>query len=168
MAPYNEIVDNEIQMAKSRGVHFSAKAVETIRFKRKGRVIKQAGDLKERFKSEKPIPIDSVVLELIAIKKTTIRALNWDWDDKEGGWPFALPRDVYRQITISGDSIKNDYLKEILTEYESIFKDEWDDWDSIRVSGLSDKYYARYSMQRRFREIFLELDHLNDKLKKGR
>ena len=168
MAPYNEIVDNEIQLAESKGIHFSAKAVETIRFSRKERVIKQVIDLKERFKSEKPIQTDSVVLELITIKKATTYALHGTWDDKEGRWPFALPRDVYRQIIITDDSIKKEYLKAILTEYESICKDDWDDWDMIQQSDLSDKYLARSSMQRLYEEIFLELEHFKNKLKKGR
>lgn len=167
MAPYNQIVDNELRIAQSKGLQLSSKAVETIRFNRKERVIKQAKDLKDRFKSEKPIPADSVVLELIAIKKTTIRTLNGDWDDKSGRWPFALPRDVYRQIEISDDSVKKDYLLEILTEYESIFTDDWEDWNSLSESGLSDKYYNRSSMQRWYTEIFLELKHIKEKLKEG-
>jgi hypothetical protein len=168
MTPYNQIVDNEIKKAQSKGLQFSVKAIETIRFNRKERVIKQAKELKERFTSENPIPTDSVVLELIAIKKTTIRSLDSkDWDDKTGCWPFALPRDVYRQIKISDDSIKNNYLREILTEYESIFKEDWDDWDKSREIGFSDKYSNRFSMQRWYMEIFLELQHFKDKLKEG-
>ncbi|HMR56238.1 MAG TPA: hypothetical protein PKC10_02910 [Cyclobacteriaceae bacterium] len=157
MAPYNQIVDNEIEKAQSKELQFSEKAVETIRFNRKERVVKQAKALKERFTSKTPIPTDSVVLELIAIKKTTIRALDSkNWNDKTGNWPFALPKDVYRQISISDDSTKNDYLREILTEYESIFKD---DWDMVRESGLSDKYFNRTFIQRWYKEIFLELQH---------
>jgi len=168
MTPYNQIVDNEIKKAQSKGLQFSVKAVETIRFNRKERVIKQAKKLKERFTSENPVPTDSVVLELIAIKKTTIRSLDSkDWDDKTGRWPFALPRDVYRQIKISDDSIKNNYLREILTEYESIFKEDWDDWDKSREIGLSDKYSNRFSIQRWYMEIFLELQHFKDELKEG-
>ncbi|MCC6834091.1 MAG: hypothetical protein IT213_03820 [Cytophagales bacterium] len=157
MAPYNQIVDNEIEKAQSKELQFSEKAVETIRFNRKERVVKQAKALKERFTSKTPIPTDSVVLELIAIKKTTIRALDSkNWNDKTGNWPFALPKDVYRQISISDDSTKNDYLREILTEYESIFKD---DWDMVRESGLWDKYFNRTFIQRWYKEIFLELQH---------
>jgi hypothetical protein len=167
MAPYNQIVDKEILTAQSKGLKFSPKAIETIRFNRKERVIQQAKELKNRFKSEKPIPADSVVLQLIAIKKTSIRSLDGDWDDKTGRWPFALPRDVYRQIKISNDSIKRDYLTEILTEYEHIFKDDWEDWDKMRESGLPDKYYNRSSIQRWYAEIFLELQHYKEKLKGG-
>jgi len=167
MAPYNQIVDNEIEKAQSKGLRFSVKAVETIRFNRKERVVKQAKDLKERFKSNKPISTDSVVLELIAIKKTAVRTLDGDWDDKAGRWPFALPRDVYRQIKINDDSVRIDYLMEILTEYESIFKDDWEDWDRIMESGLSDKYFNRSSIQRWDAEIFLELKHFKDKINEG-
>ena len=162
MAPYNQIVDNEIQTAKSKGVNFSSRAVEIIRFNRKESVFKQVSNLKERFKNEKPIPTDTVVLELIAIKKTTTWALNGNWEGKARLWPFALPRDVYKQILISDDSIKNDYLKEIFTEYESIFKD---DWDNIQKNRLFDKYFARSLMQRRYGEIFLELEYFKNKLK---
>jgi len=104
MAPYNQIVDNEIKKARSKGLRFSVKAVETIRFNRKERVIKQAKDLKERFKSEKPVSTDSVVLELIAIKKTTIRSLDGDWDDKAGDGHL-----LYREMFI-------DKLKLMMTQ----------------------------------------------------
>jgi hypothetical protein len=166
MALYNQIVDSEIRTAQLKGLQLSPKAVATIRFNRKERVIKQAKNLKERFKSEKPIPTDSVILELIAIKKTTIRALEGTWDDKRGRWPFALPRDVYRQIEISDDSVKNDYLMEILIGYESIFTDDWD-WNILIERGLLDKYYNRYSMQQYYTGIFLELKSINERIKKN-
>lgn len=168
MTPYNQIVDNEIKMAESNGIKFSTKAVETIRFNRRERVIDQARGLKERFKSEKPVSTDTVVLELIAIKKSTIRSLNTkDWHDKAGQWPFVLPRDVYRQIKISNDSIKTDYLREILTEYESIFKDDWTNWETVRASAIPEKCFNRTSLQHRYKEIFLELLYFKDKLEEG-
>lgn len=167
MSPYNQIVDIELRTAQTKGLQLSPKAVETIRFNRKERVIKQSKDLKNRFKSEKPIPVDSVVLELIAVKKSTIRALNGDWADKFGRWPFALPRDVCRQIEISNDSIKTEYLLEILKEYESIFTDDWEDWNSLSENGLWDKYHNRSSMQRWYPDILSDLKHIKEKLKKG-
>ena len=110
MAPYNQIVDNEISKGQSKGIQFSGQAIETIRFNRKERVVRQARALKNRFASALPIPTDRVVLELIAIKKTAINSLaTKDWNDKSGRWPFALPRDVYRQIEISNDSVRDNY-----------------------------------------------------------
>ena len=57
----------------------------------------------------------------------------------------------------------------ILTEYESIFKDDWHSWDKLKrmeESGLSDKYFTRSSMQHWFTEIYIELEHLKERQKK--
>jgi hypothetical protein len=161
MKPYNKIVDDELKKARTKGLAFSEQAINTLRFNKKERVFEQVERLKERFKSKTPVPIDTVVLELILIKKSTIRFLNTsDWNDKEKFWPFALPRDVYQQIQVSHDSTKNAYLKEILAEYESIFNDDWENWDQISASGLHDKYFNRASMKRWLKVINSELQQL--------
>jgi hypothetical protein len=163
MTPYNQIVDNEIDRAQSKGLEISPIAIETIRFNRKEGVIKQAKALKGRFKSEKPIPVDTVILELIAIKKTSVRALDGHWNDERERWPFALPGDVYRHMTISDDSVKNSYLTEILLEYESIFVDDREGRDHQRERGLSGKYFNRSSMRRWYPEVFYDLYMLRKK-----
>jgi hypothetical protein len=169
MAPYDKIVDTELEKAHAKGIKFSSLAIETVKFNKRERLLIQAKELKNRFKSETPIPIDSVVLELILIKKSTVRFLNTeDWDKKTNLWPFALPRNIYRQIEMSNDSIKNNYLKAILAEYESIFKDDWDSWEEARDSGLSEKYAVRHWMQYWYSEIYLEVVHFKDKLKESR
>lgn len=133
------------------------------------RVLEQAAHLKERFKSERPVTPDTVVLELIAIKKTTIRSLNAkDWDDKTGRWPFALPRDVYRQIQISDDTIKDEYLIEIMVEYENIFKEDPYRWNRPGAIELSDKHVNRSRMKDWYTEIFLELQHYKSLLRNGK
>jgi hypothetical protein len=165
MRPYNEIVDNEIKKAASKGIKISPGAVETIRFNKKERVLRQAKNLKERFRSARPVPTDTVVLELIAVKKSTIRELDViDWQDQAARWPFALPRDVFRQIKMGEDSIKNRYLREIWSEYESIFRENWEDLETIDQSEIPDKCFNRSSMQRRYQKIFFELQHFQGEL----
>lgn len=157
MAPYNKIVDDEIEKAKSKGILFSDLAVDYVRHNKSGKVSTIAMALKERFKSKVPIPIDSVVLELMLVKKTTIRHLNTeDWTVEENRWPFALPRDIYAQFKASNDTIKNQYLLEILHEYEHIFKD---DWDNMEDEGLSDKFFCRSSIQNRYFVISHQVSH---------
>jgi hypothetical protein len=164
MAPYNQIVDNEIKRANSKGITFSNQAIETIRFNKKERVLRQANNLKNRFKSKTPIPTDSVVLELILVKKTTIRvSYNSKSENEAELWPFALPRHIYRQIQLTDDSIKIAYLKEILQEYDSIFKTEW---DFMEDNGLSDRESTRSSLSHWYGETAFELLYFNDKLKK--
>lgn len=166
MTPYNEIVDSEIRRANSKGIEFSKRAIETIRFNKKKRVIEQVTELKNRFKSDRPIPTDSVVLELILVKKTTVRFSEIrDWDNKANLWPFALPRHIYKQLTISNDSVKNDYLREILIEYDSIFNDDRDNWERTNEDGLSDRDHYRFTIRRVYKEINSELIYYNKKLK---
>lgn len=164
MTPYNDIVDREIERANLKGIEFSNQAIETIRFNKKERVLVQADNLKDRFKSKKPIPTDTVILELILIKKSTIRGSFKNRSEKEAErWPFALPRHIYQQIELTNDSIKIGYLKEILQEYDSIFKTERDFMNDF---GLSDKESARFTLNRWYGEIAFELLYFNDKLKK--
>jgi hypothetical protein len=164
MAPYNQIVDNEIKRANSKGITFSNQAIETIRFNKKERALRQANNLKNRFKSKTPIPTDSVVLELILVKKTTIRvSYNSKSENEAELWPFALPRHIYRQIQLTDDSIKIEYLKEILQEYDIIFKTEW---DFMEDNGLSDRESTRSSLSHWYGETAFELLYFNDKLKK--
>lgn len=160
MAPYHKIVDDEIKGAQNKGIIFSDSAISTVKLYRNERVENMAMQLKERFKSVKPISIDSVVLELILVKKTTLRSLKTDdWTNESSRWPYALPRDVYAQLKLSDDSIKNSYLKEILIEYESIFKDEWD----IGSEGvLAEKYHSRYSIQNRYFQLHFEVLNIKD------
>jgi len=166
MAPYNQIVDNEIQRANSKGITFSNEAIETIRFNKKERVLIQANNLKSRFKSITSIPTDTVVLELILVKKSTIRTSYKSLSMNEANcWPYALPRHIYQQIQLTDDSIKIEYLREILQEYDSIFKTEWDFMESY---GLSDRNETRSTLSRWYGEIAFELIYFNNKLKEER
>lgn len=160
MAPYDKIVSDEIKVARSKGIVFSDSAVTTVGLYRNERIEDMAMQLKKRFESVKPISTDSVVLELILVKKTTLRFLKTDdWTNESSRWPYALPRDIYRQLKLSDDSIKDSYLKEILAEYESMFKDEWD----MGAEGvLSDKYYSRHSIQNRYFQLRFEVLHVNE------
>lgn len=158
--PYTRIVDNEINRAKLNGIHIADRAIDPLRVNMKQRVHDQAKDLKDRFESRIPVPIDTVVIELIHAKKTTIRYLNTgDWSDTQALWPFANPRNVYQQIELTQDSLKIMYLKELIKEFNDIFSQE-DPWKMDLNDGLDDKYYNRLFMQRRYRDIKKELDDL--------
>src|SRR5690606_29195598 len=65
MSPYNKIVDDEVVLACSKGILISEKAIETVRYNRKERVLLLATTLKNRFSQDAPVPPDSIVLELI-------------------------------------------------------------------------------------------------------
>jgi hypothetical protein len=166
-APYHKIIDNELEQAKSNGITIPPKIIETLRFNGKQRVVELAKDLKSKFKKDKSIPTDLVVAELILIKKTTLRSVdNGHRDDQEKMWPFALPKDVYRQVTLDNDSVKTKYLKEILLEFSKIFKEqEKEPWEVGEADGLSDKYYNRRTMQWWYRDIKSETDKYVDSLK---
>lgn len=166
-APYHKIVENEVERAKDNGITISPQTIETLRFIGKQRVVDLSKNVKSKFKNANPIPTDLVVVELILVKKTTLRSVdNAHRDDQEKMWPFALPRDVYRQVTLANDSVKTKYLKEILQEFSDIFKDqEKEPWELGETDGLNDKYYNRRFMQWWYKDIKLETDKYMDSLK---
>lgn len=165
-APFNNIVDSEIMRAKSNGVTISPQTVETLRFKRKQRVINLASLLKDSFKQEKSISTDLIVVELILMKKTTLRLINnSNRENEEEVWPYVLPKDVYRQIMLSNDSIKTHYLKEILLEINDIFKrQEKEPWELGEQDGLYDKYENRSFMQWWYKDIEVQAGKYRDSL----
>lgn len=165
--PYHQIVDEEVARAKSNGISINPETIEILRFRGKQRVIDQAKVLKKTFKRKETVPTDFIVVELIQIKKSTLRFVdNFAREDQERMWPFALPRDVYRQMTLSNDSVRTQYLREILIEFGVIFTEQEEDpWTLGEKDGLSDKYQNRRSMRWMYRDIKLETDKYLDSLK---
>lgn len=145
LAPYRQIVNEETAKARSKGVVFSPLAIEAIMYNTKDRSIKQMIVLKSRFAVNRPVPADSVVLELIIVKKTPVLRLPETQCYDDLCWPFALPRHVYRQLKMATDPIARKYLKEILIEYNQIFNTE--NTDAELEDGLWQKYANRDRMQ---------------------
>lgn len=166
-APYHKIVDSEVARAKDKGIKINPETIEILRFRGKQRVIDKAKSLKQNFKSKDPIPTDLIIAELILVKKTTLRFVdNSAREDQEKMWPFALPRDVFKQMTLSNDTTRAQYLKEILKEYQDIFAEKEDEpWQLGEKDGLTDKYQNRFSMKWWYRDIELETDKYLDSLK---
>jgi hypothetical protein len=166
-APYQKIVDAEVARASDNGISINPETIEIVRFKGKQRVIDLAKTLKEDFKSSEPVPANSIVVELILIKKSTFRFVdNTDREDREKMWPFALPRDVYRQMTLSDDSVRNQYLREIMAEFSDIFREnDKEPWGLGEMDGLTDKYENRQFMNRWYHDIEVELGKYLDILK---
>ncbi len=166
-APYHKIVDSEVVRARNNGINIEPETIEILRFRGKQRVIDQAKLLKRSFKSKEIIPTELIAIELILIKKSTLKYIpNTDRDDQENMWPFVLPRDVYTQVTLSKDSVRTQYLKEILIEFKDIFAEqEKDPWELGEKDGLYEKYQNRYSMKWWYRDIELETDKYLDSLK---
>ena len=166
-APYHKIVDFEVARARDKGIKITPETIEILRFRGKQRVIDKAKSLKQNFKSREPITTDLIVAELILVKKTTIRSVDISHrGDQEKSWPFALPRDVYRQIRLSDDSVRTQYLKEMLSEFKDIFTDnEKESWELGEKDGLTDKYQNRFSMKWWYKDIELETDKYLDSLK---
>jgi hypothetical protein len=163
-APYNAIVDAEIRRAHTQGISLPPEAIATLRLKYRNSVYELAQALKQAFKSPNSLSADSLVMELILVKRTTIhRHPSLDWDDPESLWPFALPGDVYHQLKLSRDSIKTAYLQELLHEYQVLFKavDPWDTEDG----GMGPEAFNRYIIQRRYKKIAAETTYYLDLLK---
>ena len=154
-APYDAIVHQELKRAHDNGIRITPDAAGTLKLKYRQSVHDLARSLKERFKSEKPVSADSVVMELILLKRGTIwRLIPSDWDDPEDLWPFVLPRDVYHQIQLSSDPVKTAYLRELLLEFKSIFRPE-DPWEAPG-EALEYNYHHRQFMQDLYPEIEAE------------
>lgn len=152
MSPYNKIVDDEIALAHSKGILISEKAIETVRFNRKERVLLLATNLKNRFSQDAPVPTDSIVLELILIRKNTIPYL--PGTNAHEQWPFALPQDVVRQIQLSDDTVRNGYLTQIIETYQSYT----DPQTEILIFERGD--FRSVRLARHYREMIFE-DSLN-------
>ncbi|MBZ0247205.1 MAG: hypothetical protein K8H85_14795 [Cyclobacteriaceae bacterium] len=165
--PYHQIVDSEVVRARSNGINIDPKTIEILRFRGKQRVIDQAKLLKRSFKSKNIVPLELVVVELILIKKSNLKYIpNTDRGDLESMWPFVLPRDVYKQVTLSTDSVRTQYLIEILTEFKDIFTEqEMEPWELGEKDGLYEKYQNRFSMKWRYEDISLETNKYMDSLK---
>lgn len=165
-APYRQLVDHELERAQAYGIQVSEEAVDILYLNHKARVTDQAKELKDSFKSEKPLALETAVLELILVKKNTILVLDGDRDDPQVRWPYALPSDIYRQLLISENPLMQEYLIKILAAYQSIFNDQQENWDEIYQRGLVEKHTTRLYMRRMYAEISLELDFFLDLLEK--
>jgi hypothetical protein len=159
ISSYNKIVDAEIKRAALNGINIPEKTIEILRFNKKQRVVDLAQLVKHQFKSQKPISTDKIVIELILVKKSTIRFINsLDSEYLEQSWPFALPRDVNNQMMKNGDSLRTQYLKEIMLEYKEIFKEEQESWELAKTDELNDKYENRWFMRRWYKDIKKEME----------
>jgi hypothetical protein len=160
ISPYNKIVDSEIERATLNGIIIPNKTISTLRFIKKQRLVDLAKQVKHEFKSKKPISTDRIVIELILVKKSTISSINSrDREDREQSWPFALPSDIYNQMAKSSDSLRTQYLKEIMFEYKEIFKNEQKEpWELGEIDGLLEKYENRWFMRRWYKDIKKETE----------
>lgn len=167
IAPYSQIVDKEVQRAKSNGVFLDDQTIETLKFLHKQRVVDRARFLKRSFESEHAVSITKIVEELILIKKSTLSFVGYNnGTDQKEAWPFVLPRDVYRQLTLSDDSLRSQYLKEIMLELQDIFlKPEGEPTALEGKDGLYEKYANRSFMQLWYKDVERDVNSYADSLK---
>jgi hypothetical protein len=161
-APYQQIVDTELSKARAQGIELDSSLIEILNFNTKERVVSMAKQLKKDFQSPNSIPPDKLVAELILIKKSFVRVLpSTDRENERACWPFALPSDVYHQLTLTNDPLKKQYLHQILAEQCSIFMEYIDPpWIDSQFSGLEMKYRNREAMNWRYRKIESEIDSI--------
>lgn len=153
-APYDRIVNEEVTRARNHGIEISGKDIEVLRLNGRRRVLEMALVLKHRFGSRVPIQTADVVKELVLVRKTTFSSIGQD-----DNWPFPYPFIVYEQMKLSQDSLKFEYLREILEEYRVILNQtEEEQWNLTDQDGLYLKYGNRAYIQRRRPDLTQQVD----------
>lgn len=119
-----DYIDSEFDKAKKMGVFFSDTTKQILRKKYAERTTELVLSLKYAFQSEKVVPLDTLILEKIAIHNMNKHSLYFDVRNqhRDRNWPYALPEDVYKQILKHDiDSKETTLLFEILSEQISLF-----------------------------------------------
>ncbi len=161
-APYQQMVYTELSKARAQGIELDSSLIEVLNFNTKERVVRLAKQLKKDFQSPNSIPTHKLVAELILIRKSFVRELpSSDWENEQACWPYALPRDVYHQLSLTNDPLKKQYLQQILAEECSLFiKFSDPSWVDYEFNGLEIKYRNREAMSWRYRKIESEIDSM--------
>lgn len=119
-AEYRQTVNKIIEEASVDGVSIDHVTKELLHHNQNRSVIELAVGLKKAFSSDHPVATDSIIMELVLIRKLILSRLVGP-PSEESRWPFVLPRDVHRQMGMSEDSVRIKYLKAIMDEYHKLF-----------------------------------------------
>uniref|UniRef100_UPI003217AE59 hypothetical protein n=1 Tax=uncultured Draconibacterium sp. TaxID=1573823 RepID=UPI003217AE59 len=153
-----EFTDNEIRKAKQLGILISDSTELILQKIYAERTTNLVGQLKEAFKTNGKVSLDTLVLEKIVIHNRNEKQTTWyrTIDSTEQNWSYALPEEVYFQILKHPvNSPETKLLFEILSEQVSIFKTKDIDWMEFHKYSYVEKerYYFKKNILRKTETI---------------
>ncbi len=153
-----EFIDNEIHNANQIGINISDSTKLVLQKKYAERTTNLVAQLKEAFKTNSKVPLETLILEKIVIHNRNELQYTWhrNIDSTEQNWSYALPEEIYFQI-LKHDikSPETKILFEILSEQISIFTAKDIDWmEHGNYSHLErEKYYFKRAILRKTETI---------------
>ena len=139
-----DYIDSEFEDAKKHDVLFNDSTKLILRKKYAERTTNLVLELQQAFVKDKLVPLDTLILEKIAIHNLNSHGLFFSGrnQDIDKNWPYALPENIYKQILIHDiDSKETEVLFEILSEQVSLFSAPEIKWDECEK-------YTKYEMER--------------------
>jgi len=165
-----DYIDSEFDKAKKLGIFFSDTTKQILNKKNAERTTELVLNLKEGFQSDKPVPLDTLILEKIVIHNMNRHGLYFygRHQDRDKNWSYTLPENIYKQILKHDvDSKETELLFEILSEQISLFtapQINWDEWEQY-TDYEREKSYFRRNLMYSTETIQSRLIQVVDKLK---
>jgi len=165
-----DYIDSEFDNAKKLGVFFSDTTKQILRKKYAERTTDLVLNLKKAFQSDKPVPLDTLILEKILIHNMNRHGLYFygRYQDRDKNWSYALPENIYTQILKRDiNSKETEILFEILSEQISLFtapQINWAEWEKY-TDYEREKSYFRRNLMYSTETIQSRLIQVVDKLK---
>lgn len=120
-----DFIESEFQKARKHEVFFSDSLQKILQKQYAERTTNLVLDLQKSFKRNEIVPLDTLILEKIAIhnmKRHGLYYYNRRFEDIDRNWPYAMPEEIYCQIKKHEiNSIETRLLFEILNEQISLF-----------------------------------------------
>lgn len=150
-------IDQEIATAtKNYGVVFDKNTIEVLKKWRTEKSVAQIASVKRSFASEKPVSMDTIILQKIIVrnyKQGKSELLSYDRGynrDAIEHWHYALPKDILKQLSyypVSSDEAKE--LAEVLKEQIALVNTpiiDLDKYDNYTHTQIRRSFGARYTM----------------------
>lgn len=157
-----EYIDKEFQKANKMGIFFSDTTKNILQKRYAERTTDLVLSLKKTFGQKGLVPLDSLILEKIIIHNLHYQGIWFSRrDGRDNNWSFALPENIYTQITkyqdIEGDEVQ--LLFEILNEQISLFTATEIDWRNRENYSYYEKEKANYK-----RNLFYNTETIQSRL----
>ncbi len=169
---YIDYIDSEFEKAKQYGIYFPDSLKQILIKKSSASSQQLVKKLKEAFGQNKPLPLDTLILEKIVIH--TLKTSNTNTilpflGSPDDNWPYALPEQVYYQIQKHDpNSVETKVLFEILREQALLFttpKPDWKNWDTLsryEKDKANFKFYLLYNTETIQSRLIQVLDKLRN------
>jgi len=161
-------INNEISKSKAKyGIEYNTKTVETLKKWYTENSVKQVSSIKEVFKNNNKVSLETIILQKIIIHN--FKKGSWNYYERNSleNWHYALPNDVLRQIGFY--KINSNETKElfyVLREQIQLINTpeiKWDEEENYTETEKRKSFEIKYNVPKK---LIRQLTEVRDSLVK--